>query len=242
MKLFIITGSSKGLGLSFLELILRENHLAISISRTKTIKHPNHHHIAHDLSKPKGIEAKLDKVLSKVDLKKITSVCLINNAAAIEPIGEIQDFKSDDIERHLKINLLSPILLSTWLMKHFSRKKYSITIANISSGAAFHPLENWSLYCATKSGLKMFTECLNEDYKTKANFKALSFSPGVMDTNMQSTIRKQKKSNFKNIEKFKQLKQKNLLLSPDSVAIGLYKLLSMPNKINQSHYDIRKIM
>lgn len=242
MKLFIITGSSKGLGLSLLKLALEKEHLVISVSRTKTITHPSHIHIAHDLSKPKGIEKKLDKALSQLDLKKISAVYLINNAAMIEPIGEIQNFNSEEIEKHLKINLLSPIVFSSWLMKNFSRKKCPILITNISSGAAFHPIVNWSLYCATKSGLNMFTECLNEDYKNKSNFKALSFSPGVMDTNMQSTIRKQSKNNFKNIDKFKQLKQKNLLLSPDSVAMGLYNLLSMPNKINQSHYDIRKIM
>lgn len=242
MKLFIITGASKGLGLALSELALNSEHLVISISRTKTLTQANHFHLSHDLSKPKGLETKLDKVLSKIDLKKIKAINLVNNAAVIEPIGEVQNFKQEDIEKHLKVNLLTPILLTSWLMKTFNKTKAPITIANISSGAAFHPIVNWSLYCSTKSGLKMFTDCLLEDYKSRKNFRAFSFSPGVMDTDMQATIRKQTKSSFKNIDKFKELKQKKLLLSPDIVAKGLYQLLDNPESINQLHYDIREIL
>lgn len=241
MKLFIITGASKGLGQGLLELALGEDHTVISISRTRTISHPKHLHLAMDLSTGKGLEAKLDKMLSRIDLKKITGVHLINNAAIIEPIGEIENFKQDDIEKHIKVNLLTPMILSSWLMRSFSKKKMPITIVNISSGAAFHPIVNWSLYCSSKSGLKMFTDCLMEDFQSRKNFKAFSFSPGVMDTSMQATIRKQTKGTFKNVEKFKKLKQKKLLLSPDKVAQGLYELLRKPEKINQAHYDIREM-
>ncbi len=241
MKLFIISGASKGLGLSLSELAINENHIVIAIARTKTINHPHLFHISHDLSKPKGLELKLDKILQKIDLKKIKAVHLINNAAAIEPIGEVHQFQSDDIESHLKINLLAPILLTRWLMQNFNKRKFPIIVANITSGAAFHSIVNWSLYCTTKSGLNMFTNCLSLDYQTKKNFKAISFSPGVMDTNMQATIRKQTKKSFANIEKFRQLKQQNLLLSPDRVAMGLYELLQDPDKINKNHYDIREL-
>lgn len=242
MQLFIITGASKGLGLSLSELALAQQHTVISISRSKIKTQDKHFHITHDLSKPKGIELKLDKILAKIDLKKIKAINLINNAAFIEPIGMIQNFKAEEMEAHLKVNLLTPMILSGWLLKKFTTKKCPLTIANISSGAAFHPLINWSLYCSTKSGLKMFTDCLMLDYQTKKNIKAFSFSPGVMDTNMQATIRKQTKNTFKNIEKFRQLKQKKLLLSPDSVSLGLYQLLQKPNKITQPHYDIKDLL
>ncbi len=240
MKLFIISGASKGLGASLLNLALDDSHIAITISRTKNNKHPHHFHIAHDLAKPKGLDSKLDKALTKIDLKKIKTVHLINNAAVIEPIGDIENFKLEDIEKHLKVNFLTPMALCSWVMRSFD-KKMPITIVNISSGAAFHPIINWSLYCGTKSGLKMFTDCLAVDYQTRKNFRALSFSPGVMDTNMQSTIRKQTKKTFKNIGKFKQLKQKNELLPPDKVAMGLYSLIQSQKNITETHYDIRNL-
>lgn len=241
MKLFIISGASKGLGASLLNLVLDDNHVAISISRTKNNKHSHHFHIAHDLARPKGLDAKLEKALTKIDLKKIKAVHLINNAAVIEPIGDVENFQLEEMEKHLKVNLLTPMSLCSWVLRTFD-KKMPITIVNISSGAAFHPIINWSLYCGTKSGLKMFTDCLGVDYQTRKNFRAFSFSPGVMDTNMQATIRKQTKKTFKNIERFKQLKQKNELLSPDKVAMGLYSLIQSPKNITETHYDIRNLL
>lgn len=241
MNLFIITGASKGLGLSLLEKALADGHTAITFSRTKGFTHPAHIHISCDLSKTKTLPLKLEKALTKVDLKKVKSIYLVNNAAVIEPIGDIHDFSIEAMEKHLKINLLTPMTLTSLLMKKVKTKKCPITIVNIVSGAAYRPLINWSQYCSTKSGLKMFTDCLNLDYQERKDFKAISFSPGVMDTSMQSTIRSQSKKNFKNIERFKQLKQKNQLLSPDTVADRLYTLIKVPRNLNDTHYDVKDL-
>lgn len=241
MQLFIITGASRGLGLALTELALNEKHLVISISRTNKLIHPSHFHLSHNLSTWKGLETKLMKVMEKIDVKKVRAIHLINNAAAIEPIGEIQDFDPTEIEKHIALNFTTPIFLSRWLINTFKKKTCPLTITNISSGAALHPIINWSLYCSTKSGLKMFTDCLNEDFKNRKNFRALSFAPGVMDTEMQATIRKQSKQKFKNVERFKELKEKRQLLPPDKVARGLYELLKSPEKIDQTFYDIREM-
>ena len=242
MQLFIITGASRGLGLALMERALKEKHLVISLSRTNNLTHPSHFHISQNLSILKGLESKLTKVMSKIDVKKLKAIHLINNAAAIEPIGEIQDFELSEIEKHIALNFTTPIALSRWLISTFKKKNCPITITNISSGAALHPIINWSLYCSTKSGLKMFTDCLNEDFQARKNFRALSFAPGVMDTEMQATIRKQSKHNFKNVERFKEMKQKKQLLSPDKVASGLYELLQSPEKIDRPFYDIREML
>ncbi len=238
MKLFIITGASKGLGASLLNYAIEDEHTVISFSRTRTHNHPLHIHIKHDLSKSKAIAGKLNRALSKVNLKKVKEVILVNNAALIGPIGDVENFEISEIDDHLKVNLLTPMVLSGYVMKHF---KCPTTIVNITSGAAFHPIINWSQYCSSKSGLKMFTECLNLDHSQRKNFKAISFSPGVMDTNMQATIRNQSKKNFKNIERFKQLKQKNELLSPDMVAERLYSLIKVQKNLKETHYDIRDL-
>ena len=241
MKLFIITGASKGLGASLLQLALNDEHTVISLSRTKSISHPRHLHITQDLAKSKTIRSKLDKAFAKIDMNKIKEVYLINNAAVIEPIGNVNNFSVDDMEIHLKVNLLTPMVLCGHIMDKFKNKKSPITIINIISGAAHRPIINWSQYCSTKSGLKMFTDCLNLDYEKRKSFKAITFSPGVMDTSMQATIRNQSKRNFKNIDRFKELKQKNELLSPDKVAERLYSLIKVQKNIKENHYDIRDL-
>src|SRR5690606_33058687 len=142
MKLFIITGASKGLGASLLTQVTEDKHTAISISRTKGLSHPHHFHIRHDLSKTKTLSRKLDKVLSQLNLKKITEIILINNAALIGPIGDVENFEITEMETHLKVNLLTPMVLSGYIMARFNKTKCPITIVNITSGAAFHPIIN----------------------------------------------------------------------------------------------------
>lgn len=247
MKLFIITGASKGLGRALAAQALENDNRVISISRTNTINHPLHLHLKHDFSQNaalSSLEAKLKLALKKTDLKKIDSIHLINNAAALEPIGPLEKQKPKDIQSHLQINLFFPIYLSQLFITFFKTKKKNIprTITNISSAAAFRPIEGWALYCSSKSGLKMFSECLQlEVAHLPSPFKVLSFSPGVMDTDMQKTIRQQSPKKFSRVEEFKQLKQKNLLQSTDKIARDLHGLLEAilknPEAYSKTHYE-----
>lgn len=239
MQLYIITGTTKGLGLSLLTDALSRGHMVISISRKNTVKHPLHFNIKHDLSKTKGLDKKIENVLeNKIDLKKIKGVHLINNAAVINPIGTISDFSFDEIESHMQVNFISPIFLTGFILKKFKRKKCIQTFTNINSGAGMRVIPGWSLYCSSKAGLIMFTACMEEDFKGE-NIRFLDFFPGVMDTGMQVTIRKQKEKNFSRVSDFRKLKEKNLLLSTDTVSKAILDLLAGPSAIKKTHYDIK---
>lgn len=58
-------------------------------------------------------------------------------------------------------------------------------IVNLSSGAAHRALEGWTAYCVGKAALAMLTNSLA--LETRA--RVYGFSPGVVDTEMQSEIR-----------------------------------------------------
>ena len=63
-------------------------------------------------------------------------------------------------------------------------------ILNISSGAGRNPYEGWGAYCTTKAGLDHFSrvvamEQANEQYPVEI----VSIAPGIIDTDMQATIR-----------------------------------------------------
>lgn len=233
MKLLIITGASGGLGMELTKLALAQGHTVIGVSRRSTLKHENFYSLKHDLSRPKGVEAKLERVMEKMNFRKIKSVHLINNAAGIEPVGPVGKLLHEGIEEHLTLNLTTPITLTNYLLKRF-KAKFSVT--NIVSGAALRPIAGWSLYCSTKSGLRMFTECLVEE-----GVKAISFSPGIMDTPMQATIRKQKVKDFGRVEEFKEYKNKNMLLPADEVAMRLMNLLDKPDCFNKTHYSVNEL-
>ncbi len=242
MDLYIITGTTQGLGHSLAKIALEHGHIVLSISRSKTITHENFFNIKHDLTKTSGLEKKLSSALKKLSLKKVSAVHLINNAAVVGPIGNISSHDIESINAHMQINLIAPVYLTGLVMEYFKKKKISKTFTNITSGAANRPISGWSLYCSSKAGLKMFTDCLDSEMKDENDYKFLDFSPGVMDTGMQATIRKQSSKNFKRVEEFKEMKEKNLLLSPALVASTLYGLLKDPSAINKTHYDVKEFI
>jgi NAD(P)-dependent dehydrogenase (short-subunit alcohol dehydrogenase family) len=61
------------------------------------------------------------------------------------------------------------------------------SIINVSSGAAYRPLEGWSSYCAAKAGLAMMTRSIA--LETSGRIRIFGFSPGTIDTDMQVKIR-----------------------------------------------------
>ena len=62
------------------------------------------------------------------------------------------------------------------------------SIVNVSSGAAYRPLEGWSAYCAGKAGLAMLTRAIALETAGKG-IRVFGFSPGTIDTEMQVKIR-----------------------------------------------------
>lgn len=241
-KVAIITGTSRGLGLNLAKQFLEAGFTVVGISRSNVIKGKNFYFLKLDLADPKNLRQKLAKFLAdhKISLKNDHTV-LINNAATVFPVHYFHKVKENDIQESYYLNLHAPMMLSHFVITKSLEKSKHVTICNISSGAAVRPLENWSIYCSMKSALKMFTDCLNVDYAESSQFKAFSFYPGVMDTKMQAVIRQQKIENFKNIESFKELKNKNKLIDPNYVAQAILKIISRPMQIDKTEYNIKDL-
>lgn len=112
---------------------------------------------------------------------------LINNAATIGPIGRILDVSVEDWAANIDTNLTSAFHAVQLALQGMMAKGGG-TIVNISSGAAHRPQEGWSAYCAGKAGLAMLTKSVHMEYG-QLGIRVFGFAPGVVDTDMQGTIR-----------------------------------------------------
>jgi NAD(P)-dependent dehydrogenase (short-subunit alcohol dehydrogenase family) len=112
---------------------------------------------------------------------------LVNNAAVIGPIGRILDVSVEDWARNIDINLTSAFHTTQRALAQMVATGGG-TIVNISSGAAHRPQEGWSAYCAGKAGLAMLTRSVHMEYGDKG-IRIFGLAPGVVDTDMQGTIR-----------------------------------------------------
>ncbi len=112
---------------------------------------------------------------------------LINNAAVIEPIAHLETVDPEAWGKVVDINLKGVF--------HGMRAAIPVmtaagggTLLTVSSGAAHHPLEGWSHYCASKAGAAMLTRCADLEGRSKG-LRAMGLSPGTVATQMQREIR-----------------------------------------------------
>ena len=112
---------------------------------------------------------------------------LINNAAIAEPNGPLHAVADADLRRMLDVTLFGAL---QWA-RHAAAgmlERGGGTIINVSSGAAHRAIPNMGPYNIAKAGLFMATQVLHEELKDHG-ILVLAFSPGVVDTDMQTAAR-----------------------------------------------------
>lgn len=234
---FLITGTSKGIGAALARKILREGNTVLGISRNRpdAITAKGYHHLSFDLTDTSRISQIMDKTNEIAEKQSFAFVCLVNNASAIEPIGAIENCPPDQIESHVKIGLVAPMLLTSLFIKRFSGEKIRKKIVFISSGAAFTPLAGEGIYCGSKAGINMLAQCVGLEQEDQENgFEVNSIGPGMVDTPMQRAIRSKTSDEFAMADFFKQAFEDGQLQEPDIVAEKIYTILI--NKHTQGKY------
>ncbi len=201
-KLAIITGGNRGLGealvkkLSFLEFDI------ISISRKETDEqksNPKFTFLKIDLSKSTEFNE-----LDGISFDKYESVVFISNAFVIEPIEKVGKLEKEKVELALKINTISPVLLTNKIISLIKKNKLDLKIINISSGAARGSIDGWSIYCASKA----FNEHFFNTLAKESGLEIYNIDPGVIDTGMQSQIRSKSDSEMPDVNNFRELNLK----------------------------------
>lgn len=227
MKCFIITGTSRGLGEAIVRQLFKPEHMLICISRhknTKLIAEAQEagvklEYVEFDLSVTEHIDALSARILNRIQKGELTGAYLINNAGTVQPIEPAHKSNGEVIDMSMKINAIAPIILSANFMKWSQHLAIDKRILNISSGAGRNAYYGWSTYCAAKAAVDHFTRCVAlEQLETENRVRIVSIRPGVIDTDMQQQIRSTTADDFKDVDKFIQLKESGELLSPETAA------------------------
>jgi benzil reductase ((S)-benzoin forming) len=227
MNLIYITGTSKGIGEALAnELLKNAGNKVIGIARNQTIKHNNYIHFNIDLSDIAQIKSFKFKV--PPGIKKVV---LVNNAGSLGEINHFGNLSADMISDTLNINLAAPMILMNDFLKAYQDAVISKVVVNITSGAANSPYDGWGMYCTAKAGMDMMTQVADQEQQLKKYpAKILGVAPGVVDTNMQTQIRKTKTEHFSRKQKFVELKEQNQLYRSSDVAKRLAAIIFNPDE------------
>jgi len=241
MNVLIITGGSNGIGKATAQKYALENHKVFSISRSKATN-VSFHQFTADLSNTTEAVNAINSVFSEINLNTISAITLLNNAGNLGEINTLGNLDSAKIQQTIQLNNTTPLIVSNEFIKLTQKLDCKKQIINISSGAATNPYAGWSVYCTSKAALDMTTKAIaTEQDDVKNGVKCVAIYPGVVDTNMQTAIRKTSEAQFKNVQRFKDLKNNNELFSSEFVANKIYEIDTLNQLENGDIVDIRKI-
>ena len=192
-KVALVTGASRGLGEgaaralaaagAAVMLVARDGVATAGVAREIAAKGGRADALACDVSDFAAVE----KVVAETRARLGGIDILINNAGVIEPIAEVATSDPAAWAQNISINLVGAYhAVRAVLPDMLSRGGGSIV--NVSSGAAYRPLEGWSAYCVGKAGLAMLTRSIELETAGKG-IRIFGFSPGTIDTDMQVKIR-----------------------------------------------------
>lgn len=189
MRSVIVTGGSRGIGLSIGTRLAAGGYRVIAIARQETAGlraaaaaagqagSGSLHFRAFDLGDTRGIAA-LVASLHK-EFKPLFG--LVNNAG-IGTSGVLAMMPDGQIERLLCINVQAPLLLSKYVVRHMMSDRAG-RIVNISSIVAATGYHGLSVYSATKAALIGFTRSLAREVGP-LGVTVNAVAPGFTDTEM----------------------------------------------------------
>ena len=215
----IITGVSQGLGeaLAF-DLLGRGAHvLGIGRSSSARLSGDRYRFLRCDLADAAMLPAMLEPAFAAIASGHPSSVCLVNNAATLEPVGVLGTTEAGEVMTSISVNLVAPIVVAGAFCDVFDDDRVERRIINVSSGAAQSVIAGEALYCIAKAGLEMLTRTLAVEHASE-RFRAISLRPGVIDTAMQTHARTQPRERLPSVDLFKGFHEGGQLVAPDVVA------------------------
>lgn len=184
-KTILITGASKGIGLTIAKLFADKGWNVVATMRNTEnasvfADYKNVFVTALDITKPETIEQSISKAIvhfGKIDV-------LVNNAA-YGLFGLFEAAKPEEIEKQFQSNVFGTMNVTRAILPHFRKNKQG-TIINISSGAGRVGFPMISLYTASKFAIEGFAESLYFELLTQ-NIKIKLVEPGGVDTGFHQT-------------------------------------------------------
>ncbi|CAO1623113.1 unnamed protein product [Sympodiomycopsis kandeliae] len=227
----LVTGASRGIGLSTVQYLLQSGLSSPTISRANVITLSRSLPSAlADLQKNNegALECVqgdiLDESVHEQVVKRAVEKwgrldAVILNAGVIE-FGRIADASPSSIHKQITTNLTSLFTTLHYSISHLRSSPTGLgRVIIVSSGAAVGNYASWGAYNASKAGVNTLARTLANEEGGK--LAVWSIRPGVVDTEMQADIRNKGEStgmDGPSVQKFKDLHSQGKLVQPEDPA------------------------
>ena len=181
MKVWFVTGASKGLGLALVRLLISLGHKVAATSRNagemeKIIgSHPDLLPLQVDITKDESVKEAVRKTVEKWGRLDV----VVNNAG-YSLFGSMEEVSAAEFRQSLDVNVVGPVNVIRAVMPYL-RKQGSGHVINISSLAGYKGYGNAASYCTAKFAMVGLSESLAEEVKA-LGIKVTVVAPGYFRT------------------------------------------------------------
>lgn len=232
MHLYIVTGSSRGLGAALVQQLAQPGHAVVGIAR-KLNPALKADQWTLDLADPLPAAERLQTWLRAN--KGWASATLVNNAALLSAPGPLAATDLGELSAALRVGLEAPALLSRVFLAETAGVP-TRRILNISSGLGRRAMAGSASYCAVKAGLDHLSRALALE---APDVGVVSLAPGVIDTDMKVQLRGANPASFPEQARFQGLKDDGQLQTADATAASIVRFLMRPDFGKTVVCDIR---
>src|SRR6202789_2378158 len=193
MRNVLVTGASRGLGLGIARLLVSEGYRVIGVARNDNSEFAE----ARAQAEAFNSGSFVFRCFDLAEVEKIPSFGsqvrkdhgpiygLVNNAG-ISFEGALAMMPTEQIERLVRINTLSPIVLTKYVVRIMMSQGEG-RIVNLSSIIASTGYKGLSVYGATKSSLLGFSRSLAREVGSMS-ITVNSIAPGFIDTELTHSL------------------------------------------------------
>ncbi|HEX4682482.1 MAG TPA: SDR family oxidoreductase [Gemmatimonadaceae bacterium] len=190
----IVTGGSRGLGLGIAKALRSAGHDVIAVARSES------EHLSAAMNDPESTGPAGSIRFEACDLGRVDELAafvkrvrkthgpifgLVNNAG-IGTSGMLSTMRDADIESLLRMNTLSPLMLTKYVVRSMMGGQGG-RIVNIASIVGFTGYSGLSVYSSTKSSMVGFTRSLARELGP-LDITVNAVAPGFVDTAMTADL------------------------------------------------------
>jgi 3-oxoacyl-[acyl-carrier protein] reductase len=183
----VVTGASRGLGLTIAQALAMSGFRVIAVARNQSGLLENAQaELGESLHFRPCDLGKLDSLpgLARGLRKEFGPIYGLVNNVGIGSHGVLATMADSSIEELVRVNMLSPILLTKYLMRSMLSSRAG-RIVNISSITATNGTAGAAVYAATKAALEGFTRSLAREIG-ELDIAVNAVAPGFVATDMTS--------------------------------------------------------
>lgn len=213
----IVTGASRGIGLSITKVLLRAGATVAGWSRTAPgdLNHERFHHIKVDLTDEDQVHEAYNQ---SIDTLGKNIQVLINNAG-VGYKGNVEEMPTEKWRYLFDLNVHG-IFYTSRLVIPGMKKREEGHIINISSGAGTNGIAGMTCYSATKHAVVGISRSLHQELRD-FGVKVTCLSPGSVETGFSSS-------------------KKNKLL-PEDLAESVAHILGCPQNFHYTDVQVRPL-